>query len=148
MTNTCSRDVFSDTAIRWLINSFINDIDINKKQYDVVVGQLKYKHIFSTKVVPRLERGTRLVATDHEGPCNNCYHYGPWRSAGSEFGFCMNHLGWHYWDKEKCWLTFKKYKESSRLSYHFESYEHYKIECEIKFRREEKEFADRDWGSW
>lgn len=145
MANNCAEAAFNDKAVRWLINSFINDIDINKKQYDIAVSQLKYRHIFKTEVLPLLLEGTRLVAFDYDGLCNNCYHYGPWNSAGSEHGFCMNHLGWHRTKYEKRWMTFEQYRSTSRFSKHFSSYKEYKIECEIEFRSKELHYEKTGW---
>lgn len=137
---------FNNRAIRWLINSFINDIDINKSNYNGVVSQLKYKHIFSTEVVPLLVVGTRLVAFDNCGLCNNCYHYGQWSSTGSEHGFCMNHIGWYRDYEDKGWMTFKQYTQTSGFSYHYEEFESYRLDCEVKFRKKKERFKRE--GYW
>jgi hypothetical protein len=122
--------------MRWAIYEFAVIQDNNKKkEFDKVMQQLKYKTIFSTQVVPRLVKGTRLVAQDGYGSCNNCYHYGPWPVAGSIKGKCMNHV--YDSDSGDHWMTFKEFVSRSRNNFHYSTYEEYEIECKIKFRKQE-----------
>lgn len=126
---------FNITNIRWTIYEFAVIEDNNKQKFNKVLQQLKYKTVFSTQVVPRLDKGTRLVAQDGYGPCNNCYHYGPWSVTGSVKGKCMNHV--HDSDSGEYWMTFKEFISTSRSNFHYSTYEEYEIECKIKFRKEE-----------
>lgn len=126
---------FNITNIRWAIYEFAVIEDNIKQEFNKVLQQLKYKIIFSAQVVPRLVKGTRLVAQDVDGPCNNCYHYGPWTVAGSIEGKCMNHV--YDSDSGEYWMTFKEFVSTSRNNSHYSTYEEYEIECKIKFRKEE-----------
>lgn len=103
-----------------------------KGEFGKVLQQMVYKAIFSTQVVPLLVKGTRLVANDAYGPCNNCYHYGPWSVAGSVGGKCMNHM--YDSESDDYRMTFKEFTSTSRNNFHYKDYEEYEIECKIKFR--------------
>ena len=128
---------FFVNSIRWAIYSFVGDDGSIKKQFDEVVLQIKLRFIYSKEVIPLIKAGTRLVATDNDIPCCNCYHFGRWPSAGSADGLCMNHRGVE--NVEKAWMTFGEFAKRSRNHGWHGSYEEYDIECRITFRREEEE---------
>ncbi len=133
-------------SIQWTIRSFEPvDKDKIKKTMQPVFQQLKYKHAFSTEVIPLLLKGTRLVVCDEEGPCGNCYYYGDWDNLGSDGGFCANHA--NHKECDKVWLTFENYKKNSRLNYHFESYEEYALEKKMAIRKH-NEMWDRLYAGY
>ncbi len=82
-----------DKYINWNILSFLND-DINWKEY------------FSTEVLPYIDKGWKLVASENGYLCINCYHYG----NGSDRP-CINHFD--------CilskWMSYTEYKDRSIL---------------------------------
>ncbi len=52
-----------DKHIQWNIKSFLG-------------ANINWKHIFTTQVIPNLDKGWKWVAKDDNGICLNCYYYG------------------------------------------------------------------------
>lgn len=74
--------------LRWLVHSFVNDIDERKQLFSATVvvelNQRKLKRI----ALDELINGTRIVAKDTPSDaCGNCYMYGRENSSG----FCDTH---------------------------------------------------------
>ncbi len=132
--------VFSNVSTRWLLYSFQPmDVEAMKKKFDTVMKQMVWKRAFDTEVLPRLLAGTRLVVEDLDGCCSNCYHYGPWDSAGSHEGFCANHADHEF--ESKVWMSWEEFRKSSGSSFHYENYTDYEkdVEKEMKEKQERME---------
>lgn len=74
--------------LRWLVHSFINDIDERKQLFSAtVVAELNQRRL-KRIALDELINGTRIVAMDTPSDaCGNCYMYGRENSSG----FCQMH---------------------------------------------------------
>lgn len=116
-------------SIRWLIHSYINDVDSWKSKFKFVLDNMIQKHYYNTNVLPRVKTGARLVVREAEGLCNNCYHYGMYYKFNYDYNknVCLNHV----YDVADHWMSYEEFRETARGSFP-ESYEEYKRDSEME----------------
>lgn len=128
--------IFNMKELRWAVYSFVERSDETKQGFKAVLQEMTAKHVFNKQVLPRLLKGTRKVIRDNvNGPCANCYHYGPYESAGSVRGKCMNHVYNEFSGEEEYWLTYKEFCKNTHPSLRFQTYEEYEMECKIRLQK-------------
>lgn len=115
-----SRAVFENKSIRWMIYSYVNDVDIWKGVFNNVLEHLMWKVKFRDEVLIQFRPDARLVVFDEYGPCSNCYHYGDQEMYGSVDGVCCNHVG----QIPDYWMCYKEFLGISGINF-MRSYEEY-----------------------
>ena len=133
---------FTNTSMRWAIYAFINDADECKKQFSMVLQQLKWKSKFDSEVVPRMKKGNRYVVAERWGGegCNNCYLYGRDPLQYNEASDLLHYdCGNHNEDAQRRWMTFEELKNTSCSFDHFKTFEDFeKWDCD-RIEKKERE---------